>query len=401
MKFSVLGSDRSVLDLANAVARKDGHRIVAAYEADSSDSPLLDAVKRGGKNDSWESLLDGTLADAVIVAQDNGTESRVDQLRKLVQAAVPLILVHPACEAIVGYELDMIRRDTGGVMIPYCHGLSHPALAALARLVRMGDDSPIGAIEQLVFDRSVSDRQHQSVLRQFARDALFIRTILGDVTRLGAMGPGASDQAFSNLSVHMSTSDGILARWSLGPVENGLGGRITLLGPAGKATVEMPDDGQAWRFELPGMEDLAQEAARWDGPQAALDSLEAALAGERVTPDWDDACRAAELADTVQLSLRKGKTVDLYNEEHTEEETFKGMMAAAGCGALMFALLVVLLVAVLDAAHLPLLEHPFWQSWPWYIFYWRHWPYYLCGVLLLFLSLQLLKLVFPRQDRHD
>jgi hypothetical protein len=239
------------------------------------------------------------------------------------------------------------------------------------------------------------------VSRQFAQDAFFIRTILGEVTRLGAMGPIASDKALSNLSVHMSTSNGVLARWSLGPMENGSGGRLTLLGSSGKATIDVPDDGQAWLCDIPGTDTAAKEFTRWDGPQAALTSLEAALAGEHVTPDWDDACRAAELADTVELSLRKGKTFDLYNEEHTEEETFKGMMAAAGCGALMFALLVVLLVAVLDAVRLPLLEHPFWQSWPWYAFYWRHWPYYLCGALFLFLSLQLLKLVFPRQDAAD
>ena len=40
-----------------------------------------------------------------------------------------------------------------------------------------------------------------------------------------------------------------------------------------------------------------------------------------------------ELAETIDRSLHKGRTIELHYEDYTEEGTFKGTMTSLGCGA--------------------------------------------------------------------
>jgi hypothetical protein len=97
-----------------------------------------------------------------------------------------------------------------------------------------------------------------------------------------------------------------------------------------------------------------------------------------------------EIAATVERSLARGKTIELYDEEISEEATFKGMMAVGGCGVLMLGLMAVLVAAVVDALRLPFRDH----------LLWRLWPVYLLTPIVLFLLLQLLQLVFADSKRR-
>src|SRR5262245_16132461 len=121
MRFALLGYDDDVLNLTRA-ALEAGHELAAVFEVDNHPAELpraLDDVPQA----AWENLLLGTLADFVIVSHGDYSERRADALRKLVQAAVPLLVVQPACEAIVGFELDMILVDSHGIVIPYSAAL--------------------------------------------------------------------------------------------------------------------------------------------------------------------------------------------------------------------------------------------------------------------------------------
>ena len=61
-------------------------------------------------------------------------------------------------------------------------------------------------------------------------------------------------------------------------------------------------------------------------------------------PDWEDACRAIELVENIDISRRRKKTISLYYEDISEENTFKSLMAAGGC--LMLILVTLLLPAL-------------------------------------------------------
>ena len=52
-------------------------------------------------------------------------------------------------------------------------------------------------------------------------------------------------------------------------------------------------------------------------------------------------------------SLARGRTIELFNEEHTEEESFKGVMAMGGCLLLVMALGVLFVAVVVEGLRLP------------------------------------------------
>jgi hypothetical protein len=77
-----------------------------------------------------------------------------------------------------------------------------------------------------------------------------------------------------------------------------------------------------------------------------------------------------------------------FNEEHTEEESFKGVMAMGGCLLLVMALGVLFIAVVVEGLRLPI------RTWP----LWRLWPFYLLVPIVAFLLLQLLQLVVKREE---
>jgi len=98
------------------------------------------------------------------------------------------------------------------------------------------------------------------------------------------------------------------------------------------------------------------------------------VSGDASLAGWSDAARAVELAEAVERSVRRGRTIELHDEDFSEEATFKGTMTSLGCAVLMFGL-VTLVVAAAFRQH-------------------GRWLYVLLVVFLLFLALQLFRLVF-------
>jgi hypothetical protein len=158
------------------------------------------------------------------------------------------------------------------------------------------------------------------------------------------------------------------------------GAQLTVLGSQGKATIEIQPDELPWSLEVAtGGHGDRQTFDEWNPADETLEQLASALQGVAVEPDWVDASRAVELAETIERSLKKSRTIDLYYEDYTEQSTFKGLMASIGCGLLIFGLLVMGAVAVGDLMGLPVR---------------KSWAYLLAGGMGIFLLLQLLMLVF-------
>ena len=201
MQLGLLGSNADTLAIARAVHRSSAHALIGVYQPQAHVAELRDLLEPGGEGtDDWESLLHDDRIDAVIVAGTDGDASRDDQLRKLVQAARPLLVTHPACEAIIAFELDMIRQDTGSVLIPYRPWRWHPALMRLVESISTDQEPAIGRLEHLTVDREMEDRQPRLVLAQLARDAGVLQPLLGRIERVSAMG-GDQGRQLTNLTV--------------------------------------------------------------------------------------------------------------------------------------------------------------------------------------------------------
>lgn len=387
MKFALLGADDDALAIARFVAESPRHDLVWACELGPAAETVRSFAPGVQLAPYWEALVDGTVADAGIVARGANDDERAEQLRKLVQAGVPLLLVHPVHDSmLIYYELDMIRRESHGVMVPYVPYRWHEGLGRLEAIVRDGPQSNIGATEQIVLDRAMPTRTKALVEAQFARDAELLRSLAGDLTSVSALAPAGSETAvYANLGVQLTGASGMLVRWSVGPVEHLPGGRLMLVANSGKASLYLPAAGEPSNLEIVrGGETRSESIPAWSPPAAAIEQLQAAIARRAAVPTWPDACRDIELAESIARSLAKGRTIELHNEEHSEHGTFKGTMTSLGCG-LLWAVLVVFLLA---AALAKITGSP--------IFAYA--PHFILGVLVLFLAIQSLKLVFPSKE---
>jgi hypothetical protein len=83
-----------------------------------------------------------------------------------------------------------------------------------------------------------------------------------------------------------------------------------------------------------------------------------------------------EIADSIEISLRRGRMIDIHSQQLTEHLAFKGTMAAAGCGVLL--VLAPLMLAV------------GWIAGQFGVPVASYWPHALLVLLAAFLGLQLL-----------
>jgi hypothetical protein len=289
----------------------------------------------------------------------------------------------------------MIRRETDCVMAPFLPARRHPLAVRVKDLFNRADESPLGRIDQVVFERAVADRSKANVLAEFARDVDLLRCIGGEMVQLVAMGsPGKTADgefaAYNNLGVQMSGSENRSHRWWVVPADEFSGGRLTLIGERGKATLLMPA-ASPWRLEVKtGGEPSFIEAPSWSPYLASLDELRETIADRHVKSRWPDAARAIELAETIERSLVKGRMIDLYDQEYSSSATFKGIMSGVGCALLLLALAVM----VIGALAANVLRHAGFVKAAQVV---GATPYVLLGLFVVFLALQfLLRVARPK-----
>jgi hypothetical protein len=342
LKLALLGSTPQAIAFIRRSAEL-GHEVLTAYDAGSDKVAIREAVPTIRYRDDWEDLLGAREIDALIVAgptlpEDvpaDQRERRDDQLRKLIQAGVPLVVIPPVCEAIVGFELEMIRRDVKGLIVPALLCWKHPALERVFGEWCCKPPGSIGEIETVIVDRYLPLRTRSEVMAAFAQDTEeLVSFVIGPFTRISASGGtsnGESKPSLANLAVYI---EGVIpARWSVAAPDEFVGAKMTLVGSSGRVTLTMPVSG-SWKVIAPGVN---CDYEYFDGVAAVLDVLQTSLSEPTFPqePSWLDACRATEAMEAIDRSLARNRAIDLHNEEHSEESSFKGIMAASGCLMLM------------------------------------------------------------------
>jgi len=389
MRIGLLGCDSRMVEVVRAAVRR-GDRVVVASGIPPGGLAGIDLPQ----SRSWDPLLDAAVCDVVFVGADGWDESRAEAVRTLVQAGRPLLLAQPLeLSMLWAYELDMIRSDTGGLLVPCLPDRLHPFMARLeatiaASLAGVGETGPA---ESLLLERRMQDRSREAVLAQLARDADLIRGLTGDPSRLSTLGAANPDTAWNTLAVGFTGPTHLPVRWQVAPgVPPGL--TIRLQTATATTSIDCPDDSsRPWTWSGQGAASTLETGA-FDRGAAMLGVLDRCRTGTADRDDgiaaatWADAARAIELAETVPRSLVKGRAVDLHREEFTEMGTFRGTMASLGCGLIMAALLVVV-VATLVAG----IAREF--GWKAAGTLADSWPVIVLAVLGLFLVLQLLPLI--------
>ena len=107
---------------------------------------------------------------------------------------------------------------------------------------------------------------------------------------------------------------------------------------------------------------------------------------------WADAARTIELAETIPRSVKKGRGIDLHQEEFSELGTFRGTMASLGCGIIMIGLFILFLATLVGGVARA-------AGWTFGERLAAIWPYVILTTLILFLVLQLLPFLLPKELR--
>ena len=354
MEVRIIGGNLAMLPLLEAIRTEPDWHVVGWYDSSDIDDSLRKWFPRGRAFGSISQLSLADVDGLIIASNGCDLDSLEPVLRDLARESVPLVLVQPGCSAIFGFELDMIQRDTGSPILPFHAASFHPALAQIADWISDSSQSPIGHIEQIVFERGASNRDDSIVLASLARDGLVLRRVAGDFLQVGAMQGGSAGRlANLNAQIAPAHSDAMI-RWVMGPATDGDQAALELIGADGKASLSMPVDG-TWKWDTRDANrsgDLA-DFSDYDQPAAIRDYLRRGLDGAYVFPQWEDGCRALDLAEIASESVRRQKTLPVSNERPTEEDTFKGMMAAGGCLIIMVLPFILLLVALVDGLQIP------------------------------------------------
>jgi hypothetical protein len=402
MKIAILGTDHDVLRLT-AAAASQGHEIVWLGDVRTSDERAMSrfAPRLSDRASEWELLLDRTIADTVLFGRGAGSaELRAEQLKRLAAEAVPLLAVHPVVESVLPYyEIDMIRREIGGIVRHYNPQASHPVVPELAGWMRDGH-AAIGAVHQLTCERRISSPNREATWHYLARDMELVAGIAGPIRRVTAIGPRPADSSFASLQVQMICDGPASLRWSVGsPARAGESLRLALVGDRGSLNIAVPDetttsDDWTWQIEIAdGSQSDREPLPPFDAPAHAIGQLSAAVsgaAGEDVTErsTWDAATRAMEVVDAIELSLQKGRTIDVYQQQLTERLAFRGTMAAVGCALLLGGFVITMLVTLLAGAAGGAAKR-----------FVLSWPIMLLAVLALFLLLQAAPLLAGKTKR--
>jgi predicted dehydrogenase len=396
MNLGLLGFDETSAAVIDAALRA-GDRIALASglppDCPARAIPGLDHV-------TWEQFLDPESCDAVVVAAAGWGEERAAAVRALVQAGRPLLVAHPLeASMLFAYELDMIRRDSGAILVPFLPDRLDPGVRAMRDWIRARP----GRVESIVLERRLRDRTRDAVQREFCRDADLARVLVGPPERLFTLGAADPDSAWSTLAVGLSRAGQPTVRWQVVRSDDpGLtitavatDGTVRLThGPASDVATA-PTAAAAWTFDGPG--GAAGPSVAADGAAAMLAVLRDALQGVPPSADpppatWDDSARAIELAETIPRSLARGRAIDLHQEEFTELGTFKGTMASLGCGIVLAALVIGILAALVGGIARE-------TGWEFGERIAGLWPLVVLGAMALFLLLQFLPALVATSPR--
>ena len=375
MRFALLGADAESQAVADAAVAA-GHPVV--WPAPSTLDP----------NVAWEDLFDSDAADAIIVGAGGASaDLRARQVQELAKQGRPLLVGHPLLPSVISYfEIDMARTESGAV-VRHFNQLLESLRFVDQSVFSQAAASKLGAVEQITATRALGDRSRDAVLWHFARDVEALAHLAGRFDRIGAHAAmGDSDAAYASLSVQLSGPRQIPVRWSVEPLGHGAALTVTMIFEHGRAAFIFDASGAITDFSEQGILDHSEIRAASSPALAHSAVTQFVDAVETESSDastWPAALDAMELADTIEISLRRGRMIDVHHRELTETLAFKGMMSAVGCGLLVVLVPLMLVVGwIAGVLGIPMSHY---------------WPHLLLVFLAAFLALQFVpKLMSPR-----
>jgi hypothetical protein len=333
MKFALFGADAESCLLAQAAADL-GHEIIWYGDVGNVDTPTHPWLAGVDQGDEWEILCDPKFCDFIIVGRGEAPAAlRIEQLIQLLKNDANVLASFPLTDSVLSYyEVDMARSETNAVLYHF-----NPLVTRTHRLDEFASwiasgHPEIGRIEQLLCERPMADRNRENVVWHFARDVELLDRIAGPLDRLGALGTPNEAATYSGLSVQLLGKSQVPVRWSVGPVDQSVYPSLTFIGQQGRVRSEFDESSVFRSLETAVPDEMMSATAAMICVKKFFEQLSDGT-GPRTT--WPSALRAMELTDTIEISLRRGRMIDVHRQQLTEELSFRGTMSAIGCGVLL------------------------------------------------------------------
>ena len=356
MRFALLGDHPDGRAMADALVASGRHeRAAHAATADA------------------EEVLADPAVEVVIVAC--GPDARPALLRRALQSERHVLCVYPPDQTPeIAFEADLLRQDTGRVLLPLLPGALHPAVRRLAEFVRPAGKGPVGAFRLLEMEQPV---EGGSDGKPTFPGWEWLRALGGEVTEVAAFAAAEHAAAGEPVLAAGRFERGGLFQMTFLPCSPAAETRLVVVGERGRAELTFPvgRGGPAFLDWRDDSGELCEEAwDAWDPWPALVERFEAAVAGAAGSPAWIDAVRGLELDDATRRAVERRRSSVLEYQEASEEVGFKGTMTLVGCGLIW----LVLLLLLLSYWYPPL-------------------RWLIAGLLVVFLGLQLLRYLIPRK----
>ena len=385
MRFALLGDHLDAIDMAAALVESRRHHLHVF-----AGSPLGQEALRskGLAVPTLAGDLEEILADPVIelVIVGSAPAVRPTHLRRALQSERHVLCVFPPDDSPdIAYEAAMIQKDTGKVLLPLLTACLHPAILALAALIR-NKDGELGELRLIEMNCRVASKPEDDDDRKVSFEGWdMLRRLKGEIAELSAVAPEEELRPGDTILVGGKFDNAGLFQCTFlsGPGEPHL--RLSATGSSGRADLVFPRyrEGPAhleWEDSTGRIQEQRWES--WNAWPVLVEILEAAVAKVGTPPrigqsnrsdtpnadgvakagvaslTWQDAVRSLELDDAARRSLKRRRASTLEYQEATEEAGFKGTMTLVGCGLLWVVVALVILsrwVPVLGWLIIPLL----------------------------------------------
>jgi hypothetical protein len=326
--IGVCGDDERALPLLRELTARGVALLVVRQ------TPDWDAQFRGWPRVAFRTGWDALLAEpeCAEVLVGGSDETTLQAVRHLAQGGKTVwLLPHPAQGLMFAYELSLQLAEGQGLVVPVFPLRADPACQRLLAAARAG---LIHDLRYLECERYWPGARLTAAdaARQLFGDLDLLERLAGPYSRVTTLRTGDSEGLLQQ-TVTLASTQGSEAVWTIKPAQTACVFRLTLHTAHGVWQLEQNGDlPAAWRMPPP--------AHLLAGPSRT--QLEVLLPREAAAEAWRDAVTVFELADAVEHSWERRRTIDLHHEPLSERTIFKTQMAAIGCGVLLLTLLLLL-----------------------------------------------------------
>lgn len=293
--------------------------------------------------DDWHELLADPACTEVLVGGSD--ESLLRAARHLAQAGKTVwLLPTPAQGLMFAYEVSLQLAEGQGLMVPLFPLRAEPVWQ---QLLGKSAASLRQEVQYLELERCVETARLDpaDVAQRLLWDLDLLAQFLGPFHRVTTLRIGDERGGWQQ-TVTLSGAQTREAVWTIRPAQPGQIDRLTLRTATSTWQLSFATSGDAvWLTPAPACLEMSLLRAPRDVWFPRQITAEA----------WRDAVTSFELADAVEHSWERRRTIDLHHEPISERTIFKTQMVQAGCGVLLLTLLLLIGYLVL-ASTVPLGE---------------------------------------------